>query len=291
MLIQERVNEADVVLKVFVAIDDRWKALRAALEGQQLPRDARGGKPRLHASEVMTMLVLGALAGLTDKAKLSYLIRTHHGSAFPALVSYSKFVEASNRVGRELAAVVSEAIARNREANPYPVVFQDSTSVPVCKVVRAIAHKTFAKGARKSRNRSGWWYGFKLHLQCDEEGRVLGLRVTAGNVDDRRVLDQMTAWMASGILVGDAGYVSAAKAEELGARGVKLVTGIRKNMKKLATAFDLACLRARRRVEEVFGFLKCSFGLVRSTHRAPYALPIHLLACVLAYCLFKEFFA
>ena len=72
---------------------------------------------------------------------------------------------------------------------------------------------------------------------------------------------------------------------------MKLVTGIRKNMKKLATAFDLACLRARRRVEEVFGFLTCSFGLVRSTHRAPYALPIHLLACVLAYCLFKEFFA
>ena len=87
MLIQERVNEADVVLKVFVAIDDRWKALRAALEGQQFPRDARGGKPRLHASEVMTILVLGALAGLTDKAKLYSLIRTHHGSAFPALVS------------------------------------------------------------------------------------------------------------------------------------------------------------------------------------------------------------
>jgi IS5 family transposase len=291
MLIQERRSETDVVLKLFVTIDDRYKTLAATVEGRQLARDGRGGRPRLHASEVMTMLVLGALAGLTDKAKLSYLIRTHHGSAFPGLVSSSKFVEASNRVGRELAALVWQAIARNREATPYPVVVQDSTPVPVCKVVRAIAHKTFAKGARKSRTRSGWWYGFKLHLQCDEDGRVLGLRVTAANVDDRRVLDQMTAWMASGILVGDAGYVSKAKAEELGARGVTLVTGIRKNMKKLATAFDLACLRARRRVEEVFGFLKSSFGLVRSTHRAPYALPILLLACVLAYCLFKELFA
>ena len=239
----------------------------------------------------MTILVMGALAGITDKAKLYYMIGTHHASAFPALVSYSKFVEASNRVGRELAGLVSEAIARNREANPYPVVFQDSTPVPVCRAVRAIAHKTFAKGARKSRNRSGWWHGFKLHIQCDEQGRILCLRVTAGNLDDRRVLDEMTAWMTTGILVSDSGYVSQAKAEQLGARGVKYVTSIRKNRKKLATQFDLACLRARRRVEEVFGFLKCSFGLVRSTHRAPHALPIHILACVLAYCLFKELFA
>jgi hypothetical protein len=30
---------------------------------------------------------------------------------------------------------------------------------------------------------------------------------------------------------------------------------------------------------------------VRTTHRAPHALPIHLLCCVLAYSLYKSLFA
>jgi hypothetical protein len=119
-------------------------------------------------------------------------------------------------------------------------VFQDSIQKPVCKVVRAHAHKTNALGARSKRNQSGWWLRFKLHLQCDEEGRRLCLRLTSGPVYDRRVLDRVTAWMSTGILVGEQGVVSQAKAEKRGARGIKLVTGIRKNMKKLATQFDLA---------------------------------------------------
>ena len=61
-------------------------------------------------------------------------------------------------------------------------------------------------------------------------------------------------------------------------------------MKKLATPFQLA-LQARHRVEEVFEFLKCSFGLIRSTHRADFALPIHFCLCLLAYSFFKLLFA
>jgi len=73
-------------------------------------------------------------------------------------------------------------------------------------------------------------------------------------VDDRKLHDPLCAWITTGIVVGARGYISQEKAEELGRRGIQLITGIRKNMKKLASQFQIACLQARHRVEELFGF-------------------------------------
>jgi hypothetical protein len=72
---------------------------------------------------------------------------------------------------------------------------------------------------------------------------------------------------------------------------VYLFTSTRKNMRHLASQFQLACLPLRHRVEELFEFVKGAFGAVRTTHRAAYALPIHLLGCLLAYSLYKSLIA
>jgi hypothetical protein len=40
-------------------------------------------------------------------------------------------------------------------------------------------------------------------------------------------------------------------------------------------------------VDELFEFLMCAVGLARTTHCAAYALPMHLLVCLLAYSLYK----
>jgi IS5 family transposase len=137
----------------------------------------------------------------------------------------------------------------------------------------------------------GWWYGFKLHLQCDEAGRLCGFALTTATVDDRKVLAPLTRWMQDGIVVGDGGSRSQAKARALAQRGVYLLTATRKTMRKVASQFQLACLQLRPRVEEVFAFLQNAFGAVRTTHRAAPALPIHLLCCLLAYSLYKSLIA
>ena len=54
-------------------------------------------------------------------------------------------------------------------------MWQDSTAIAVCHVARARQHRTFRDWARKSKNGMGWWYGFKLHVQCDEAGRLCGV--------------------------------------------------------------------------------------------------------------------
>jgi DDE family transposase len=88
--------------------------------------------------------------------------------------------------------------------------------------------------------------------------------------------------------VGDEGYLSQAKAQALAQCGVYLLTPTRKNMRHVASQFQLACLHLRHRVEELFACLKCAFGATRTTHWAGHALPIHLLGCLLAYSLYKS---
>jgi len=235
------------------------------------------------------MMVWGAWRGLRDKAKLYYYLHVYHQQDFPASGSYSKFVEATNRYNGELRGLLALLLQHNRQAqHGYPIVLQDSAAVAVCKVVRARQHRTFRAWARKSKTGSGWWYAFKLHVQCDTEGRLCAFDLTTATVDDRKLLAPLTRWIRDGIVVGDSGYLSQAKARELAAPGIYLITTTRKNMRALASQFQLACLQLRHRVEELFEFLKCAFGLVRTTHRAPYALPIHLLMCLLAYSLYKR---
>jgi hypothetical protein len=62
-------------------------------------------------------------------------------------------------------------------------------------------------------------------------------------------------------------------------------------MRKGASQFQLAGLQLRPRVEEIFALLKTGFGAVRTTHRANYAPPIHLLGCLLASSLYKSLIA
>ena len=97
-------------------------------------------------------------------------------------------------------------------------------------------------------------------MQCEEAGRLCGFDWTAATVDDRKLLASLTRWMTNGMVVGDGGYLSQAKAKELARRGVYLLTTTRKNMRHLASQFQLACLQLRHRVEEIFAFLKNVFG-------------------------------
>jgi DDE family transposase len=88
----------------------------------------------------------------------------------------------------------------------------------------------------------GWWYGFKLHVQCDEAERLCGFALTTATVDGHKLFDPLTRWMQDGIVVGDGGSLSQAKARALAQRGVYLLTTTRKNMRHLASQFQLACL-------------------------------------------------
>jgi DDE family transposase len=243
----------------------------------------------LRAAEVLRILVWGAGRGLKDKAKVYFHVRPYPRQEFPTLGAYRKCVDASTRYSIALRALLALVRHRNRQAQGRsPIVRQASTAIAVCHGARAGQPRTFRDWARKSRNGMGWWDGFKLHGQCDEAGRLSAFALTTATVDERKLLAPLTRWLKDGIVVGDGGYLSQAKARELTQRGVSLLTTTRKNLRSVASQFQLACLQLRHRVEELFEFMKGAFGAVRTTHRTAHALPLHLLSCLLAYSLYKS---
>ena len=54
----------------------------------------------------------------------------------------------------------------------------------------------------------GWFFGFKLHLICNEKGELLNFMITPGDVDDLKPLEYKAfVEFIYGKLVGDKGYI------------------------------------------------------------------------------------
>ncbi|UVS61131.1 MULTISPECIES: transposase [Nitrosomonas] len=100
----------------------------------------------------------------------------------------------------------------------------------MCHNRRIGPHKVMAEFAARGKTSVGWFYGFKLHLVINDQGELLGVKITAGNVDDRDPVPELTRSLF-GKLFGDRGYISRSLFEQLWEQGVQLITKVRKNMK------------------------------------------------------------
>jgi hypothetical protein len=88
-----------------------------------------------------------------------------------------------------------------------------------------------------------WFYGFKLHLVINDQGELLGVKITVGNVDDRDPVPELTRSLF-GKLFGDRDYLLQPPFEQLWGQGMQLVAKIRENMKnKLLLLFYKLLLR------------------------------------------------
>lgn len=69
------------------------------------------------------------------------------------------------------------------------ISFVDSTPLRVCRNQRIHIHKVFKGIAQRGKCSMGWFFGFKLHLICNEKGEILNFMITPGDVDDRKPLE------------------------------------------------------------------------------------------------------
>lgn len=196
--------------------------------------------------------------------------------------SYKTFVESLNRVAKLLARFISVILAFNRQGSNI-VKHTDSTDIPVCLNKNGSRHKTMAPLSSWSKTGKGWFYGLKLHLTSDLDGKVLALRFTSGNSNDREVCEEMNDKLR-GLFVADAGYISAELERDFFIENERSILIIpRANMKKLATFADIALLNTRMKVEINFRNLKLFFGLLTSLPRSIDGYLANYLSSVLAY--------
>ena len=267
------------LLELFCDIDDFCQTFQPALEQKQLGTPKRGPKPRLSKSEIMTILINFHQAGYRNfKHYYTKHVKVHLRKDFPDLVSYNRFVELIPTVLIHLCAYL-----KSRYGASTGVAFVDSTPLVVCHNRRINRNKVFKDLAARGKTTMGWFYGFKLHLIVNDQGELLAVHVTAGNVDDRKPLPIMTKDLM-GKLYGDKGYLSQGLFESLFERGVELITTIRKNMKNsLMRLEDKLLLRKRFIIETINDQLKNISQIEHSRHRSPANFAVNLLAGLIAY--------
>jgi hypothetical protein len=163
------------------------------------------------------------------------------------------------------------------------ITFADSTPLAVCHNKRIARHKVFDGYATRGKCSMGWYFGFKLHLMVNDQGELLAFRVSPGEVDDRDPVERMAEELW-GHLYGDRGYISKVLHDVLLAKGLKLITLIRRNMKpRLMRLWDRLMLRKRFLIETINDQLKNVSQIEHSRHRSLTGFMVNLVAGLIAY--------
>jgi hypothetical protein len=235
-----------------------------------------GVESKLSTSEVMTILIMfQAVKYRNFKTFYTEFMLIYWKKYFPSAPSYNRFVELIPNALVPLTEFVSQHSGKHTD-----IYYVDATKLPVCHNLREKRHKVFGLAAGKSKTSTGWFFGLKLHLVVNNLCEIMSFRVTRGNVDDRTPLLEMCKSL-KGMLFGDRGYISKPKSDLLKTQELKLITTLKKNMKKVSrTRYERQLLRQRGIIETMFGYLKNSLMLWHTRHRSPVNACAHLMACL-----------
>ncbi len=103
--------------------------------------------------------------------------------------------------------------------------------------------------AQRGKCSLGWFYGFKLHLICNDKGEILNFMITPGDVDDREPLKVKSfVEFIYGKLVGDKGYISQNLFNKLFVDGIQLKNNMKGGLRPM---YDRILLRKRAIIETI----------------------------------------
>ena len=200
---------------------------------------------------------------------------------FPRRLSYSRFVQLMPR-----CAAVLAALFQTLKGACTGISIADSTPLAVCEnLALSKRHRVFQGIAQRGKSSTGWFYGFKLHAVINHQGELLAIKVTPGNVDDRKGLLPIVLNLF-GKMYADKGYLGKEFVQQMKDKGIDIVTRVHKNMKEVVhSEFDQALLRKRALVETVFDELKNLCQIEHTRHRSLMNFAVNLMAGIVAYCL------
>ncbi|KAA6311192.1 hypothetical protein EZS27_037633 [termite gut metagenome] len=248
----------DKIIEIFCIADDFCKEFDLEVQKHQIDTPDKKHyqrSSRMSDSEIITILI-GFHFGTFRNFKHYYLfyVQKHLRGEFPDLVSYNRFVELQSKVFMQFVFFL-KLICLGQCTG---ITYVDSTCIRVCHNKRISRNKVFKGLAEIGKSTMGWFFGFKLHLLCNERGELINFCLTRGNVDDRN--QKVFSVLSKGLfgkLYADKGYISASLFEMLFNKGIHLVTGIKKNMKnRLMSVNDKILLRKRSIIETINGELK-----------------------------------
>ena len=283
----------DKVIDIYFEIDEFCKEFdREINSSTRLPLKSDDKKTRsractMSASEILTILSCFHLgAHKTFKHYYFQIVKSQWSDLFPKLLSYNRFIEVESRY----FYVFSLFLAKKCLGKCTGISFIDSTTLKICKNQRINRNKVFKGLAKRGKSSMGWFYGFKLHLICNEKGELLSFYLTQGNVDDRNHehIKTLTKTLF-GKLFGDKGYLSKSLWEQLYNRGINLFTRVKKNMKeRTMELMDKLLLRKRAVIETINDELKNHCQIEHTRHRSVNNFIKNIIGGLIAYSFFPK---
>lgn len=181
--------------------------------------------------------------------------------------SYKTLVVSMNKAGLASLKLLF-VFMRLGKKYAHLIKYTDSTDIPVCLKKNADSHKTMQQFAGFGRSSKGWFYGLKMTMTRDYEGKILAVRFTAPGVNDRNIFRKINKDI-EGIIAADAGYVSKQLEKDMNAENQRwLLIKPYKTMKKLMTKWQEELYKGRFSIEFDFRNLKLFHGLVTSLPRS-----------------------
>jgi hypothetical protein len=242
-------NYKDKITEIFCIVDDFCREF-----SEEITKAKRKRPGQLSVSEVLTIMIgfhLGNHRTFKHYYNQSVCIDMH--DLFPNVVCYNRFVRLQQRT-----FVVFALLLKSRMGKCTGISFMDSTTLKICRNQRIHSHRVFRETAERGKSSMGWFFGFKLHLVCNERGELMSFYLTKGNIDYRNpkhikaLCDQLF-----GKMFADKGYISQALWQMLFADGIQLFTKLKKNMKgHIVSLSDKILLRKRTIIETINDELK-----------------------------------
>jgi transposase len=269
--------------ELFCSVDDFCQIFEPLWQKQLLSdgHKHRQRSAQLSLSEVMTLLIAfhqshyrNFKAFYLEKVCVDWL------PAFPELVSYNRFVEWIPSTLIPLSVYLHRCFG---ECTGLSVM--DATKIQVCHNRRIKRHKVFKGIAARGKTSVDWFFGFKLHLVCNDQGELLNIAVTPGNTDDRKPVLNLLKGLSGKVLV-DRGYISQPLFETLLTQmGIQLIAKPKRNMKnKLMPLMDKLLTRKRSIIETIIDQLKNISQIEHSRHRSPVNCLVNIVCGLIAYC-------
>ena len=153
------------------------------------PASNNRGRPSiLKPPDIAVITMIQKQYQIKTLKSLYLLLLSQYSDIFGKLPAYQNFVVSMNKNSTFLLQVITIVIKAGKIYRSN-IKFIDSTPIPVCKVYRSFRHKTMKLLASKKKSTTGWFYGLKLHLMCDENYNLDAIKFTTAKVDDRVVLN------------------------------------------------------------------------------------------------------
>ena len=269
----------DLLLFVFYHVDLEIKALNIGRIR------LRGPNPKLHDSEVITIELAGELLGIDTDEHIFQHFRRHHAAEFPMLrqVSRSSFVRQSANLWR-IKQLLQERFCRKlpfAEAGCEDELWLiDSFPLRVCRFKRAPAHKLFAGFAAYGKDptdggRTGRFFGFRVHLRCNDQGVCSALTLAQANIIDPKLVPELA--VRGGRAIADRAYWNPLIQEQLRQESdFTLLAPFRKESSDPWPQRSHLLSRLRQTIEVVIGQLAGRFHAQRTWARDLWHLTVRL---------------